>query len=187
MFGTNNLLPVVGVGIGGALWVAYRNEQRRKLLRMLEENAAVFAARVYAKAAGLGGEHAWLVKPGGLRERADELITYTNMTSADDAFAELKASLPKEPPAEPGVLPGLLNQGIDTVAEAMGVKVPESVRQQAHQQVEGTGQSDAIEGFITSAQGLWQWALGSEEKPDAKPNPAVDVSWDYYLAGLALE
>lgn len=177
----SNLWLVLGAGGAAGGWMYYRSAQRQELLRMLEESPAVFTARVYAQQAQLGPAHAWLKEPGGLVEKANELVTYTNTTSAVDAFNQLVASLPKAPP-QVGVLPGLLDDGLQALSQATGINIPRGVQQEVHGLAQ-TEQGQQAEGLLTHADGLWSWWLGTEENR-ARPNPDPHMTWDRFLVDV---
>ena len=68
-------------GVGTIAWVLSRRGQRRKLIRLLENSAAVQAALE---------EKTIFWQP---QQRAGELILLSNSVSAEDAFASILASL----------------------------------------------------------------------------------------------
>lgn len=150
------------VGLAVAWWVYSRLTARAELENKLEESPEVFTARVYAQTNQLGPKYAWLTRGDGARLKAQQVITFTNAVTVADAYKAILAELPKIPQAQQ-VLPGLIGQGVDAISEALGVKVPRSVRGEvvglAH-----TPQGQSMEGVVTNAQGLWQWQLGQQEQ-----------------------
>lgn len=80
----------VTAGFAGIGWVAYRLWERSKLVKMLEAHPRPEAVMQYL------GDPATVA--------ADE-ITFTNMTSAEDAYADLIARIPA-----PGLLEGLVGE-----------------------------------------------------------------------------
>lgn len=180
----NPLYSLAGVGAGVGAWVLYRNQQRNELVQKMEDNPAVFAARVYAKDVQLGPEHAWLKQPRGLQTKAAELLPYWSTKSVDDAFSEVKSSLPKIP-VRVGTLPGLIDKGFEFITSQTGVKVPGSVQREVSKQTK-TEEGQLIEGLVTSAQGLWSWSIGEEAKPNCGVGPAEDpnLSWTDFLGCL---
>lgn len=176
-------LSLLGGGVAGGFWVVWRNQERSKLISELEQNRHVSEARIYAKSAGLGDVHAWLVDPGGIKAKAIELIPYMNYVTAAEALPVVLASLPKIPRAvEGGVLTGVIGKGLEELAKVTGVQIPRSVQQEVKGLAQ-TQQGQTADQILSSTDELWDWS-GMLEAERARPNGDPNATWDQFLAGL---
>lgn len=173
---------VAGVaGVAAVGWVLYRNNERKKLLELMEDSPAVFAARAYAlEAKNLGPKHAWLKQQGGLQKKADALITLTNTTDAKTALAEIHQDLPKAPRVQT-MLPELIGQGVSIFEETTGMEVPRSVRGEISAAAGSQG-GQAVDQALTSGSGLYSWLFGQDA--NARTNPAMTWNWFFQQNGM---
>jgi hypothetical protein len=148
------------LGLGGGVWAYLRYQHRAKLRQMLEESGAVQAAVEH-------GLISWT--PG---DKSTASISFTDMKTADEAFAEILASLPK--------LPGSEREGLIAEIQGLGTQGKQIFEQATGVDVDAYVAPGTVGGrVVDTTRDLWSWVSGA---PTVKANP--EMAWDQYLADV---
>ena len=114
---------VLGSGAAALGWAAIRFSERAKLAEQLGNTVRIQTLKKEYEAAGAAPpEFAW-IKDGAWEARAAEALPLFSMVSADAAFGQIKASLPKI--ASPQA--GLTLDSIRDQLKSLGLDLPASV------------------------------------------------------------
>lgn len=90
--------PAQSALIGGSVvavgWTAWRMNERRKLVRLLQDDPGVRGVRLAFKGRLPPSELAWLVEPGGLAKRAAEVIPLLGTANALQGYDQIMEEMP---------------------------------------------------------------------------------------------
>lgn len=179
----------VALLVGGS-WYMWRKSQREMLVSLINNDPKIFAVRAFFATSKiqLPPAQAWLASPQGPEIRAAELITFTNATTALDAFNQIMSELPAIPApvaepedeTKPSPLSMLISQGVSAFEQKTGLTVPPAVQAEIGKYT-ATEQAQSAGTIVEQSQNLWNWMFhGGPEQA----NQNSSIQWQSYLGSI---
>lgn len=117
---------MIGGGVAVLGWTAWRMHTRSSLVRLLDEDPLIEAARSYYLAGRVpppGAE--WLADPEGNKKRAAEVIPFFGTANALQGYEQIMEEMPPIPTAAVAESPGALDAILQEFERAVGVDLPD--------------------------------------------------------------